>query len=156
MGIRCGARDACRRRPAAACRASPVTRRVAVRATGLALVLASVGVGLTVYFSTQTIPPCLVTGVPKWHPPTDRALHRFELVVPDRALCFFDQDHDNELIGYMKLPRIDGITAVAPRDGRLALRYGDGRGALVDLTTGRIRYGVGPPPRPSETVLVHT
>lgn len=131
-----------------------MTRRVAVRAAGLALVLAAVVVGLTVYFSTQTIPPCLVTGVPKWHAPTDRALHRFELVVPDRALCFFDQDHDNELIGYMKLPRIDGITAVAPRDGRLALRYGDGRGAIVDLTTGRIRYGVEPPPPPSDTVVV--
>ena len=131
-----------------------MTRRVAFRAAGLALLLAGLVVGLTVYFSTQTIPPCLQTGVPKWRPPTDHALHRFELVVPDRALCFFDQDQDNELIGYMKLPRIDGITAIAPRDGLLALRYGSGRGAIVDLSTGRIRYGVRPPPRASDDVVV--
>jgi hypothetical protein len=131
-----------------------VTRRVAFRAAGLALLLGAIVVGLTVYFSTQKIPPCLVTDVPKWHAPTDRALHRFELVVPDRTLCFFDQDHDNELIGYVKLPGIEGITAIAPRDGQLALRYGDGRGALVDLSTGHIRYGVKPPPPPSDRVVV--
>ena len=131
-----------------------MTRRVAFRAAGLALLLAGVVVGLTVYFSTQTIPLCLETNVPTWRAPTDRALHRFEVVVPDHALCFFDQDHDNELIGAMKLPHIEGITAIAPRDGRLALRYGDGRGALVDLNSGRIRYGIPPPPPPSDEVVV--
>ena len=52
-------------------------RRVAFRAAGLALLLAGIVVGLTVYFSTEKIPPCLATGVPKWHAPTDNALHRF-------------------------------------------------------------------------------
>ena len=131
-----------------------MTRRVAFRAAGLALLLAGVVVGLTVYFSTEKIPPCLVTGVPKWRAPTDKALHRFELVVPDRALCFFDQDHDNELIGYVKLPRIEGVSAIAPRGGQLSLRYGNGLGALVELTNGHIRYGVKPPPPPSDTVDV--
>jgi hypothetical protein len=131
-----------------------VNRHVAFRAAGLALLLAGVVVGLTVYFSTEKIPPCLATGVPKWRAPTDKALHRFELVVPDRALCFFDEDQDNALIGYVKLPRIDGISAIAPRDGQLALRYGGGLGALVDLTNGHVRYGVKPPPPPSDTVDV--
>ncbi len=132
-----------------------MTRRVAVRATGLAVLAVGVLVGLTLYFSSQKIPLCLVSDVPKWRAPTDTSVHRFELVVPDRALCFFDVDHHHELVGYMKLPGIKGITAIAPRaDGRLALRYGDGRGAVVDLATSRLRYGVSPPPPPTDDVVV--
>src|SRR5204862_6953843 len=78
-----------------------VTRKIALRAAVLVVLGAAVIVGLTVYFSTQTIPPCLRTGVPAWKPPTDTSLHRFELVVPDRAICFFDMDHDHELAGYL-------------------------------------------------------
>jgi len=132
-----------------------VTRRVAVRAAVLVVLAVAVVVGLTVYFSTQTVPPCLVSGVPKWRAPTDANVHRFELVVPDRALCFFDQDHDNQLVGYVKLPRIAGITAIDPRaGGRLALQYGNGLGAVVDLTTGRVDHGVRPPPPQPDRVLV--
>jgi hypothetical protein len=118
-------------------------------------VLVGVVAGLTAYFSTQKVPPCLVTGIPKWRPPTDKRLHRFELVVPDRALCFFDIDHDHALVGYVKLPGIRGITNIAARDGgRLALRFEGGRGALVDLATGRVRNRVKPPRAPSEEVEV--
>jgi hypothetical protein len=109
---------------------------------------------LTVYFSTQTTPPCLVTGIPKWHPPTDTSVHRFEVVVPDRALCFYDMDHGNTLVGALKLPGIVGITAVQPRGTAIAVRYGGAHGALVDVQTGRVSYGAKPPPPPSDTILV--
>lgn len=132
-----------------------MTRTIALRAAGVVLIGVAVIVGLTIYFSSQKIPPCLRTGVPAWKPPTDATLHRFLLVVPDRALCFYDMDHDHELAGYVDLKGIKGVTAIAPRaDGRLALRYGDGRGALVDLRTGEIQTGVPPPAAPSDTVVV--
>ena len=131
-----------------------MTRRVALRASALGVAVVGVVVGLTVYFSTQTIPPCLVSGVPKWRAPTDTSLHRFEVVVPDRAVCFFDQDDDNHLVGYLKLP-VKGVSAIAPRaGGRLALRYDDGRGAAVDLSTGRVTLGGQPPPSASDTIRV--
>ena len=132
-----------------------MTRRIYLRATALALAVIAVVAALTVYFSTQKVPPCLVTGIPKWRPPTDSGVHRFELVLPDRALCLFDMDHDQALVGYVKLPGIRGITNFAPRDGKLALRYGNGLGALVDLGTGKVRYGAQPPPPPSDEVLVY-
>jgi hypothetical protein len=132
-----------------------VSPRIAVRATGLVLVGVAFVVGLTIYFSTEKIPPCLVTGAAKWRPPADNQTHRFEVVVPDRALCFFDIDSHQQLVGYVKLPRIQGVTAIAPRpDGQLALRYGNGLGALVDVASGRVRYGVKPPPSSSDDVHV--
>lgn len=132
-----------------------MTRRVALRAAVLAVAAAALVAGLTVYFSTEKIPPCLVSGVPRWKAPTDQQEHRFEVVVPDRALCFFDMDDDNALVGYVKLPRIEGVSAIAPRSGgRLALRYDGARGALVDLATGRVRTGVTPPPAPRGTLKV--
>jgi hypothetical protein len=128
---------------------------VYLRAVALGVAALAVVAGLTVYFSTQTTPPCLVTGIPKWRAPTDKNVHRFELVVPDRALCFFDMDHDHALVGFLKLPEIRGVTNIAPRGTSLALRYDDGRGALVDLRTGRVRYDVQPPPPASDEVLVY-
>jgi hypothetical protein len=131
-----------------------VTRRVALRAAGLVLVGIALVVGLTIFFSSEKLPPCLVSGIPKWRAPTDKALHRFELVAPDRALCLFDIDNGHALVGFVKLPGITGIDAIAPRNGRLALRYAGGRGALVDLVTGGVRTGVVPPPPPSGVVTV--
>jgi hypothetical protein len=128
---------------------------VYLRAVALVVAALTVVAGLTVYFSTQTTPPCLATGIPKWRAPTDKNVHRLELVVPDRALCFFDMDHDQALVGYLKLPGIRGVTNIAPRGTSLALRYGDGRGALVDLRRGRVRYGVEPPAPASDKVLVY-
>ena len=132
-----------------------MTRRIYLRAAALAIAALAVVAALTVYFSTQTTPPCLVTGIPKWRAPTDMNVHRFELVVPDRALCFFDMDHDQALVGYLKLPGVQNITNFATRGGALALRYENGRGALVDLKSGRVRYGVIPPPPPSDEVVVY-
>ena len=129
-----------------------MTRRVALRITLLVLAAIGVIVALTVYFSTEKIPPCLVPGAPKWRPPTDRDTHRFLLVVPDRALCFYAIDDDHKLVGAVKLDGIEGIDAIEPRGGRLALRY-RGRGAVVDLATGRATQARAPAP-PSLDVTV--
>jgi hypothetical protein len=131
-----------------------VTRRIVFRAAGLVLLGCGIVAGLTVYFSSQKVPPCLLSGIPKWRAPTDRATHHFEVVVPDRALCFFDMDDEHHLVGYLKLPHIEGINAIQPRTGSLALRYANGKGALVDLQDGNIQYGVTPPPPPRDQVVV--
>jgi hypothetical protein len=131
-----------------------VSRHVAVRATALFVAAIAVLVAMTLYFSSEKVPPCLVSGVDKWQPPTDSQLHRFEVVVPDRALCFFDMDNHQELVGYIAPKNVRGITAVAPRGGKLAVRYDGTNGAIVDLVTGAVRYGVKPPPPPSDTVQV--
>ena len=131
-----------------------MTRRTAVRTAGLVAAVVALIVGLTVYFSTETVPPCLVSGVPVWKPPTDSQLHQLELVVPDRAVCLFDMDNDQAPAGYIALPGIRGVTVAVPRGDELALRYDGGRGALVDLATRRIRYGVRPPLPPSRRLVV--
>jgi hypothetical protein len=129
--------------------------RIYLRAAAVVLAAVAVIVGLTVYFSSEKVPACLVSGAPKWQAPTDTQVHHFELVVPDRALCFFDIDHDNVLVGAVKLHGLDGIDAIAPRaDGKLAVRYDHGRGALVDVANGRVTFGVQPPPPPADDVRV--
>jgi hypothetical protein len=130
-----------------------MTRRVALRVALLIAAAVALLIGLTAYFSSQKIPPCLVSGAPKWRPPTDRDRHRFLLVVPDRALCFYAIDDNHALVGAVKLRGIDGISAIAPRGRRLAVRYADGRGALVDLGSGRATAAA-PPPPPSTDVTV--
>jgi hypothetical protein len=133
-----------------------LNRTVVLRTGGLVVAALGVVAALTVYFSTQRVPPCLVTGVPRWKPPTDGQVHHFELVVPDRALCFFDMDANHAPAGYVKLGPVVGVDAIAPRPGgKLALRYGGGRGALVDLRTGRVTVGATPPPAPSGRVSIH-
>jgi hypothetical protein len=131
-----------------------VTRRIVFRAAGLVLLGCAVVAGLTVYFSAEKVPPCLLSGIPEWKAPTDRTTHHFEVVVPDRALCFFDMDDEHHLVGYLKLPHIEGINAIQPRTGSLALRYGHGQGALVDLQDGSVEYGVTPPPAPRDRIAV--
>jgi hypothetical protein len=125
-----------------------VTRRVAVRAGLLALAAVGIVVGLTAYFSTETLPPCLVSGAPKWRAPTGSGTYRFLLVVPDRALCFYDIEDGHRLVGAVELQGVEGIEAVAGRGRRLAVRYGGGRGALVDVATGHVTPAT-PPPAPS-------
>jgi hypothetical protein len=125
-----------------------------VRAAALVVAVLAVVAGLTVYFSTQKTPPCLVTGIPKWRPPADKSLHRFEVVVPDRALCFFDMDSGNALVGYLQPKDISGITAIAPRGSSIAVRYDNGRGALVDLRSGRVSYNVNPPHPASDRIVL--
>jgi len=130
-----------------------MTRRVALRVALLVVAAAGLLVGLTAYFSSEKIPPCLVAGAPKWRPPTVRDRHRFLLVVPDRALCFYAIDDGHKLVGAVKLRGIRGISAVEPRAYGVAVRYGEGRGALVDLSTGRTTPAP-PPPLPAEEVTV--
>jgi hypothetical protein len=130
-----------------------MTRRVALRITLLVVAAAGFLVALSAYFSSEKIPPCLVSGAPHWRAPTDRARHRFLLVVPDRALCFYAIDEDHKLVGAVKLRGIQGISVVEPRGRRVAIRYGDGRGALVDLTTGRT-IAAAPPPAPSAAMTL--
>ena len=132
-----------------------MTRRVALRIA--LLVAAAVGVlaGLTAYFSSEKIPPCLVSGAPKWRPPADRDTHRFLLVIPDRALCFYSIDEGHALVGAVKLRGIEGIDAVERRRvGKIAVRDGNGHSALVDLATGRVRRDAGRVPAPSLRVAV--
>lgn len=130
-----------------------MTRRVALRVALLVVAAAGLLVGLTAYFSSEKIPPCLVSGAPKWRPPTDRDRHRFLLVVPDRALCFYAIDDGHKLVGAVKLRGIRGISAVEPRAYGVAVRYGQGRGALVDLSTGRTTPAP-PPSLPADGVTV--
>lgn len=131
-----------------------MSRRIVLRAAVLLVAAAGVLVGLTAYFSSEHVPPCLVSDAPKWHPPADQVVHRFLVVATDKALCFYSMDDANALIGALGLQGVHGITAVESRGERLALRYAGGRGALVDLRTGRVTRGVAPPPAPSETIRV--
>ena len=131
-----------------------MTRRVGLRLALLLAAAVGVLIGLTAYFSSEKIPPCLVAGAPRWRAPTDRDRHRFLLVVPDRALCFYAIDDDHKLVGAVKLAGIQGISAVEPRGDRLAVRYRNGRGALVDLATGRSGAAAPPPPPPLDQIAV--
>jgi hypothetical protein len=60
-------------------------KRVWLRAAALALAVFGAVAGLTVYFSTENIPRCLVSGVNTWRPPTDDRTHRYEVVILDRS-----------------------------------------------------------------------
>jgi hypothetical protein len=127
-----------------------MTRRVALRSALLVLAAAGLIAGLTAYFSSEKIPPCLVSGTPKWRPPNDGATHRFLLVVPDRALCFYAIDDEHKLVGVVKLDRIQGIDAIEPHGRQLAIHSRRG-GALLDLVNGRARPAF-VRPRPSLTL----
>src|SRR5919201_1504393 len=147
LAVRRRARRA-RRRSTAPAGQARMTRRVALRLALLVVGVVAVLVGLTAYFSSEKIPPCLVAGAPKWRPPTDRGLHRFLLVVPDRALCFYSIDDGHKLVGAVKLRGIEGIDAIQPRASRLAVRYRGGHRALFDIATGRFARIGEPPPSP--------
>jgi hypothetical protein len=126
-------------------------RRVWLRA--LALVLAAIGiiVGLTVYFSSESVPPCLVSGVQTWQAPKD-GNHRYEIVFPDRAACFFAVDDEHKLVGALRLPEARGISSATPQLGDVALRTEAGVFRL-DLRDGHLRRG-GLAPFPSDTLTV--
>jgi len=121
--------------------------RVRLRAAALAVVLIGVVVGLTVYFSTERVPPCLVSGA-TWRPPTDGETHRYEVVFPERAACFFAIDAQHRLVGALRLPPAKGISSASPLQNELALRTQSGVYTL-DLRTGRLRPG-GLAPFPSD------
>lgn len=131
-----------------------MTRRILLRTAVLLVAAVGVVVGLTAYFSSEHVPPCLVSDTPKWHPPTDHMVHRFLVVATDDALCFYSMDDANALIGALALTGVHGITAVEGRGEQLALQYAGDRGALVDLRSGWVTRGVAPPLAPPDVIRV--
>ena len=69
------------------CSRAPRMKRVWLRAAALALAVVGAVAGLTVYFSTENIPRCLVSGVSTWRPPTDGRTHRYEVVILGGSAC---------------------------------------------------------------------
>ncbi len=117
-----------------------MTRRVWLRAAALGLIVVGIIAGLTVYFSSASVPPCGVSGVPTWHPPTDGQSQRFAVVFPDRAACFFTVDDKHQLVAQLRLDDAHDISTVAPNGDRIALRAANGTYTL-DLRTGKLARG---------------
>lgn len=127
-------------------------RRVWLRAGALALLALGVVAGLTAYLSSETVPPCLVTGAPEWRPPDEGERHRYELVFPDRAACFFAIGDEHELVGGLRLEAAAGIVSARRVREGVALRTKTGVYTL-DLRTARLRRG-GDAPRPDDMIAV--
>ena len=89
-----------------------MTRRVWLRVSALAVGAAGLLAGLTVYFSSEDVPPCLVSNAPAWKAPSE-GTHRYEVVFPDRAACFFAIDQGQRLVGALSLPDAEGISTAA-------------------------------------------
>ena len=117
-----------------------MTRRVWLRAAALGLAVVGVIAGLTIYFSSESVPPCRVNGAPTWHPPTDGKTHRYAVVFPDRAACFFAIDDKHRLVGQLRLADAHDISAAAPNADKVALRTASGPFTL-DLRTGKLSKG---------------
>jgi hypothetical protein len=108
-------------------------KRVWLRAAALALAVVGVVAGLTVYFSTENIPRCLVSGVSTWRPPTDGRTHRYEVVILDRSACFFDMDQQHRLAGALSLSRAHWLSAAVPAESD-TLRVSDSEHGVVFVT----------------------
>jgi hypothetical protein len=117
-----------------------VTRRVWVRAAALAAGVVALIAGLTVYFSSESTPPCLVSGVPTWHPPSDGRAHRFAVVFPDGAACFFAIDDNHRLVGQVRLDSLRDISTAEPNGENVAVRAAAGPFTL-DLKSGKLSKG---------------
>jgi hypothetical protein len=117
-----------------------LTRRVWLRAGGLALAVVGVIAGLTAYYSSASTPPCGASGVPKWQPPTDGQPHRFAVVFPDGAACFFAIDDKHRLVGRLGLDDASDISTVAPNGEKIAVRAANGTYTL-DLRTRKVERG---------------
>lgn len=89
-------------------------KRVWLRAAALVLVVVGAVAGLTVYFSTEKVPRCLVSGVGTWRAPADGQTHRYEVVLLDRSACFFDMDQQHRLVGALRLSQAKWLSAAAP------------------------------------------
>jgi hypothetical protein len=108
-------------------------KRVWLRAAALALAVVGVIAGLTVYFSSETIPRCLVSGVDAWRPPTDGRTHRYEVVILDRSACFFDMDQRQRLVGALPLAQAKWLAAAVPAVSD-TLRVKDAEHGVVFVT----------------------
>jgi hypothetical protein len=127
-------------------------RRVWLRAGVLAFVGIGVLIALTLYFSAEKVPPCFASGATTWRAPTDNGTHRYEVVFPDQAACFFAIDRSQKLVGQLSLPQAKGITYAARLQDEVALRTESGVFTL-DLRTGHLRRG-GLAPFPSSTLTL--
>ena len=89
-------------------------KRVWLRATVLALAVVGAVAGLTVYYSTEGVPRCLVSGTGTWQPPSDSRTHRYEVVILDGSACFFDMDQQQRLVGALPLAQAQLLSAAVP------------------------------------------
>ena len=126
-------------------------RRVWFRGALLAFSAGAVIAGLTVYFSSAGVPPCLVSGAPKWQAPQS-GTHRYLVVFPDRAACFFAIDDGHKLAGAVRLDEARGVSVAAPLLDDIALRTPSGV-YRFNPRTGKMRSG-GLAPFPSDIVNV--
>jgi hypothetical protein len=126
-------------------------RRVWFRGAVLAFSAGAVIAGLTVYFSSAGVPPCLVSGAPEWQAPRS-GTHRYMVVFPDRAACFFAIDDGHKLVGAVRLNEAHGVSVAAPLLDDIALRTPSGV-YRFDPRTGKTRPG-GLAPFPSDIVNV--
>ena len=117
-----------------------MTRRVWLRAAGLGLAVVGVIAGLTIYFSSESVPPCRVNNAPTWQPPTDGKTHRYAVAFPDRAACFFAIDDEHRLVGQLRLADLHDISTSAPNADKVALRTASGPFTL-DLRRGKLAKG---------------
>jgi hypothetical protein len=108
-------------------------KRVWLRAAALALAVFGAVAGLTVYFSTENIPRCLVSGVNTWRPPTGGGTHRYEVVILDRSACFFDMDQQQRLVGALSLSQAQWLSAAVPAESD-TLRVSDSEHAVAFVT----------------------
>jgi hypothetical protein len=127
-------------------------KRVWLRAAALAVVVIGIVVGLTVYFSTEKVPQCLVSGVKAWRPPSDGAKHRYQVVILDRSACFFDMDQNQRLVGAVRLSQAKWLAGAVPtaadtirvRDVEQGIEFVTKRGLLgvrvLDLDTSRTLF----------------
>ena len=117
-----------------------MSRRVLVRAAALGLAVVGVIVGLTVYFSSESAPPCFVSGIPKWRAPTGDQTLRLAVVFADRAACFFSIDDKHQLVAQLALPEAHDITAAVPNGDDIVVRAAGGTFTL-DLHSGKVSRG---------------
>ena len=120
-----------------------------LRAAALAAVVLGVIAGLTVYFSSENVPRCLVSGARTWRPPTDNETHRYEVVVSDGNACLFDLNDKQKLVGALSLAQAKWLARRVPpasdtvtvTDRKRGVRYVTQRGLLgvrvFDLRTKR-------------------
>lgn len=88
--------------------------RVWVRATALALAAIAAVAGLTVYYSSDKVPRCLVSGVGTWRPPADAGTHRYEVVLLSGSACLFDMSQKHRLVGALSLAQAGWLAKAAP------------------------------------------
>jgi hypothetical protein len=127
-------------------------KRVWLRATVLALAVGGAVAGLTVYYSTEGVPRCLVSGTGTWQPPSDSRTHRYEVVILDGSACFFDMDQQQRLVGALPLAQAQLLSAAVPKvsdrlsvtDTEHGVLFVTHRGLLgvrtIDLQTKRALY----------------